>query len=188
MSKDPRVEYDRHEVLDLVTTTWREPASVWYLGWFAPKYTVPGRLPDGGDPADQPPPAPAPPKRSLLHRIGRGIGAALIAIPMGILWLLVRPNDDNPSTWGTGARRPMKWTKRLSGSITGGPDCLALSFADTARANPGRLWLAWSPSWLALVSSTGQSHVLWHCRGNARPAFDRERGRLVWPDGSVVSF
>lgn len=196
---DPRVEYDRHEVTILVGSAWHEPVSVRYLGRFNPAYEVPGRNKDGSDPnqrqqaADtgpltiRPPVPEDPPTKSRTKRVLAVTGDILVAAFAVILWVVLqvfRPAGQFP----THSRKPAKWKPVLVGKVSGGPNCLALGFADTARANPGRLWLAWSPSWLALVSSTGQSHVVWQCRGNDRPVFDQGQGRLVWPDGSVVRF
>jgi len=195
--KDPRVEYDRQEVLALVGSAWREPVNARYLGRFNPRYEVPGRNEDGSDPnhpssaedtgplAIAPPPD-SPPETSTARQILKVIGYIVFGIFLLLIWLVVWISK--PYGQRLGHRSWRQGEPPIVGKVTGGPNCFALPFADTARANPGRLWLAWSPSWLALVSSTGQSHVLWHCRGNARPALDQRNGRLVWADGSVVSF
>jgi hypothetical protein len=198
------IEEDREEVRRLLGAIWREQVAVLQINRFHPGYSVPGRRTDGTS-VDQPPQpgdtGPIPVQSRSGHTSGNaqekhpvlvGIGVVAIAIAVPVLWIATALSGGTWQAATVSSRRKNRRNRApdypLSGIVRGPAGCMALAFADTATAHPRKLWLAWSPSWLALVQATGQPHIVWQARGVDRPIFDRDKFRLSWPDQSSVAF
>ncbi|HWE91281.1 MAG TPA: hypothetical protein VG317_17605 [Pseudonocardiaceae bacterium] len=191
------IEQDREDVRRMTSDTWREPAAVLQINGFHPRYKVAGRRADGASDNEisvQQQDTGNISKQNLRTATGMSenknsvpilgtIGAILVFIAA----VVIRVFSPHSGLWGAGpSDRSSSNQQPLRGTVEGAAECLALSFADTATAHPGKLWLAWSPSWLALVHAGGQPHILWQSRGGDRPTFDRQKLRLVWRDQSVA--
>lgn len=87
---------------------------------------------------------------------------------------------------------PFNFPSRHKIEVRGGESCAALGFADTIRDNDAPLWLAWSRSQVALMTTVKNEQrpkVLWRATTHQRPKVTTKKTpNLRWPDKSRVEF
>lgn len=151
----------RAQVLALVHRSWREPAGVLHLGPTLVTYSVPGRSRDGD----------VQPERAVIARRLLVMVVLLDAVRSALEWTFELVSR-------TGRTR-----------VVGPAGCAALPLADAMNDMSTQLWLAWSPSHLALIEggARGPVRIRWSANGTQRPVFDPAGLTLQRSDGSQIS-
>ena len=166
----PASEEVREAVRMHCARAWHEYAAVLYLGPQIVSYDVPGRRPDG-----------TPRRRQVLRWMGRlGLRAAAVVLGMVLLPVaLVAELFDNGDgdSWVLGAPEL---------SITGLPGTRAVDLGDRVRGRRGELWLAWSSTWIGVLSS--EPRILWQAQTGSARDIVPAAGAVDFADGSSLGF
>lgn len=164
-------EQHREQVRRVAVQLVGESTSVVHLSARSVIYRVPGRRRDG-----------APRESSKAKRILRAVALAPVALLTLPVVVVLGVLDD------VGIQVP----SRTKGKVTvkGGASCAALPFADAMREAEHEVWLAWSRSQVALLTTKDEQRpaVLWRATGHQRPKLKLTKNTLRWPDESRVDF
>jgi hypothetical protein len=157
----PAPEDAREQVRAMLAQQWQESVAVTYFRLQRTDFAVPGRS-------------------NPIARVLMVIALVILIIPLAI-WLLIVELFGLESSIGPASKRGKLHVK-------GHRDCAAQAVGDAVNGAGPDLWLAWSHTNMAFVSTTPSPRVLWHSTGPHRPRLKATETTLTWPDGSTVSF